>query len=386
MSSGNERKKSNMPLHQLLDRLAAFEPTSHPVISLYLNTQADQQGRANFDSFIRKEFRTRARSYPKRSPERESFERDAERIREYLRRELRPSSNGFAVFACAGANDFFEAVQLDAPIKEHRLYVYHQPHLYPLARLSDQYRRYAALIADTNAARLFVFGLGERLDEESVQSTKVSRSSAGGWSQARYQRHIDNYHMHHAKEIVEALDRAVREENIEYIVLAGDETIIPKLREQLPQHLDEKVIDVLRLDITTPEHEVLEITLEAMREQDAKDDAEKVAQLLDEYRAGGLAVVGAHDTLAALASGQVDELFLSASLEEIHDDEEEVGEPLVPGAPASEEDAAKGTRTVMMADELVTRARQTGARISFIETAELLADVGGVGARLRYRL
>lgn len=375
-----------MPLDQLLDRLAAFEPTSLPVISLYLNTQPDQHGRANFEPFIRKEFRARARSYSLRSPEGESFERDAKRITEYLRDELRPSANGLAVFACAGADAFFEAVQLDAPIEEHRLYVYHQPHLYPLARLSDQYRRYAALIADTNSARLFVFGLGERLDKESVQSTKVSRTSVGGWSQARYQRHIENYHLHHAKEIVEALDRAVREENIEYIVLAGDEVIIPTLREQLPQHLDEKVIDVLRLDITTPEHEVLRATLEAMREQDAKDDAEKVAQLIDEYRAGGLAVVGAHDTLAALAAGQVDELFLSASLEEIHDDEEEVGEPLVPGAPATEEDAGKGTRSVMMADELVTRARQTGARIIFIEAAALLADAGGVGAMLRYRL
>lgn len=375
-----------MPLDQLLNRLAAFEPTSFPVISLYLNTQPDQHGRANFEPFIRKEFRTRTKSYSLRSPEGESFERDAKRITEYLRDELRPSANGLAVFACAGADDFFEAVQLDAPIKEHRLYVYHQPHLYPLARLSDQYRRYAALIADTNSARLFVFGLGERLDKESVQSTKVSRTSVGGWSQARYQRHIENYHLHHAKEIVEALDRAVREENIEYIVLAGDEVIIPTLREQLPQHLDEKVIDVLRLDITTPEHEVLRATLEAMREQDAKDDAEKVAQLIDEYRAGGLAVVGAHDTLAALAAGQVDELFLSASLEEIHDDEEEVGQPLVPGAPATEEDAGKGTRTVMMADELVTRARQTGARIIFIEAAALLADAGGVGAMLRYRL
>jgi peptide chain release factor subunit 1 len=375
-----------MPLDDLLNRLAAFTPTSLPVISLYLNTQPDQHGRANFEPFVRKEFRARARSYPLRSPQRQSFERDAARIEKYLRDELRPSTNGLAVFACAGADDFFEAAQVDAPIEEHRLYVYHQPHLYPLARLSDQYRRYAALIADTNSARLFVFGLGERLDKEGLQNTKVSRTSVGGWSQARYQRHIENYHLHHAKEIVEALDRVVRDENIEHIVLAGDEVIIPILRDQLPQHLAKKVIDVLRLDITTPEHEVLRATLEAMREQDATDDAEKVGQLLDEYRAGGLAVVGAHDALAALASGQVDELFLSSSLEEIHDDQEEVGEPLVPGAPAGAEDAGKGTRTVMMADELVTRARQTGARIIFIEAAALLGDVGGVGATLRYRL
>jgi hypothetical protein len=39
-----------MPLSEHLDRLAAFEPTTLPVISLYLNTQPDQHGRANFES------------------------------------------------------------------------------------------------------------------------------------------------------------------------------------------------------------------------------------------------------------------------------------------------------------------------------------------------
>jgi peptide subunit release factor 1 (eRF1) len=34
---------------------------------------------------------------------------------------------------------------------------------------------------------------------------------------------------------------------------------------------------------------------------------------------------------------------------------------------------------------LVTRARQTGARVTFIEDPALLSGVGGVGALLRYR-
>jgi peptide subunit release factor 1 (eRF1) len=37
-------------------------------------------------------------------------------------------------------------------------------------------------------------------------------------------------------------------------------------------------------------------------------------------------------------------------------------------------------------DELVTRARQTGAGVRFIEDASLLEEFGGVGALLRYRL
>ena len=39
-----------------------------------------------------------------------------------------------------------------------------------------------------------------------------------------------------------------------------------------------------------------------------------------------------------------------------------------------------------LSDELITRAQQTAARITFIEDASLLADVGGVGALLRFRI
>ena len=62
------------------------------------------------------------------------------------------------------------------------------------------------------------------------------------------------------------LDRVVREEAAEHTILAGDEVIILLLREHLPARLAKKLIDILRLDVRTPEHEVLKKTLKALRE------------------------------------------------------------------------------------------------------------------------
>src|SRR5262245_32329686 len=84
-----------------LDRLASFEPSLFPVISLYLDTRPDQRGRDHFQPFVRKELRSRARTYPLRSAERESFELDIKRIGQYLAGEVRPSANTLAVFASA---------------------------------------------------------------------------------------------------------------------------------------------------------------------------------------------------------------------------------------------------------------------------------------------
>lgn len=356
-----------MPLSEYLDQLSSFEPTTLPVISLYLNAQADQHGRDNFEPFVRKEFAALERTYQLRSAERSSLERDTERIRAYLRGELRPSTNGLAIFACAGKDDYFVALQLNAPIQRNQLFVGNQPHLYKLAKISDEYRRYAAVIADTNSARIFVFGLMKTLDRKQIESPKLSRTKMGGWSQARYQRHVRNYYLQHAKEVVDALERIVREEDIEQIFFAGDEVVIPILQEQLPPRLARKVGDFLRIDVRTPEHEIIAETLEVMREHDALTDAELVARLFDQYRSGGLGVVGLRQTLTALDRGQVDQLLLSARMEEIRGDSGEDIEPFT-------------------SNELVTRAKRTSAGVNFIEDPALLAAVGGVGAMLRFPL
>lgn len=342
-----------------VDRLARFEPVSLPVISLYVNLQSDEHGQHNFMPFVRKELPARARTYPLRSAARESFEQDIERIVRYLSDDVPAASEGLALFACSGAANFFEPLLLDVPI-EHRLTVSSEPHLYPLARLVDQHPRHAVVLAESHAARLFVFAGGSTLWRETVRGEKVNHSSAGGWSQMRYQRHTEKLQAEHARELVDALDRVVRAERIEHVVLAGDEVNIPLVKDALSKELAGKVIEILKLEIRTPEHEVMAAAAEALRRHDARTDAEIVERVLDDYRAGGLAVSGLEETLDALTNGQVDELLLTAS------------------------DA--GVDSGVTPDELVAKARQTDARIRFIEDPALLADVGGVAGTLRFKL
>ena len=355
-----------MQLDALIDRLAAFRATTFPVISVYLDGRPDQHGHTTYSVFLRKELAMRARNWADRSPQRDSFHRDVERILAWLNTEARPSANGLAVFACAGENDFFEAVQLDVPIEKHELFVGATPRLHPLARLADRYRRYAAVLLDTRSARIFVFGLAGTEAATAIEGERTSRTEAGGWSQARFQRHVDNFALQHVKEVVDALEDLVGAEEIGRVVLAGDEAVVPLVRAQLPKHLADKIVDVIRLDISAGDREVLERTLAVMREADARDDVEKVARVLDAQRAGGLGAAGPEETRAALANGQVHELLLSADPEAIGTVDGHTGQEIT--------------------EALVVMARQTGALVSFIEDRSLLAPVGGVAARLRYRV
>jgi peptide chain release factor subunit 1 len=375
------------PLRDQLDRLAAFEPVDLPVVSLYLDMQPDEHGRANHASFLRKAFADRLKTYPSGTPARQSFEEDIERIKTFLENDLQRSANGLAIFACHGAN-LFEALQLNVPVDDHWLFVGSVPHLYPLARLNDQFPRYAALLVDTNAARLFVFSLGTTEAQQQIKNVKTRKTSMGGWSQARFQRHIDNYHSQHMKEVVDVLDRVVREESITKIVVSCDETARPLLMEELPQHLADKVVDIVRMDIKAPEHEILSGTLDALRAKDGDTDKERVEAMLGAWRAGNLAVVGPEDTLEALQMGQVEELIIAARPTAVRLPDS-VPQGTTPGpvdVDTSAPNAQLDTGRLRIADELVTKAQATSARIRFIEDEDLLHEVGGVGAILRFKI
>jgi peptide subunit release factor 1 (eRF1) len=355
----------------LMARLVAFEPTRLPVLSIYLNTQSNEHGRAaDAHAYLERELNTLSKSWAVGSASRESFDHDTDRILSYVTARSAEAVNGVVLFACWGAGKFFESIQLAVPVTENLIYVADQPHLYHLALLSDQYPRYAAVLTDANRARIFVFALGQTIDTEEVTGEKVHRVKVGGWSQARYQRRAQNAHLHHAKEVVSRLEHIIHEDKVSRIIIAGDPLAVPLLVAELPSAMA-PMVDALRLDVHSSEHEVFRATLEKLQDDDAKSDADKVQRLLNEYRGRGLAVAGVKATLAALEAGQVDELLISACLDGAYQAELTRGSTAPP--------------TVALPELLVTKAKQTDASIHFVEDSTLLETVGGVGAFLRWR-
>jgi peptide subunit release factor 1 (eRF1) len=368
-----------------MEILAALEPSPFPVISLYLSLASNQNGREDYDQFVRKVFIERGKALPEQSPERESFDKDAARIQAHLENKDNTAGQAIAIFACSGS-DLFEALSIDAPIGEHSLFISSVPHLYPLARVVENYPRYAAVMLDTNKARIFVFG-GETEREEKIVGEKTRRTSKGGWSQARYQRRADNFHQHHIKEVVDTLEKIVRQEDIHHIVVAGAEVAMPILRELLPKQLAEKIVEIGPHEDGESGSFVAR-TIAVLREKDAETDVERVQELMDAWKSGGLGVAGPEATLSAFQLGQVEELLITGSPETLKP-VQKLPEDAAPGDvhvatsnPGGQADEGR----LKLSDELVTRAQQTAARIRFIEDPSLLAEVGGVGALLRFRI
>lgn len=388
-----------MNLNKIIEKLASFEPSGKKFITIYLDARGNENGRDDFGTYLKTQFYEYSVQFAYGEEKEREYKEIQERIYNFLETEAENAANGIAIFAEVGG-EFFETVQLDESFPHNRFFVFDRPHIFPLVRMVEQNPKYAVLWADTNKAAIYVFGGENTLNAKMVANAKVeeiqnvvtNRSQVGGWSQARYQRHIENFHLQHAKETVEELEKVMRERNIEHIVLCGDEkTIMPVLRPQLSKETNEKVIAVLSMSQYASEQEIREKTRDLLAIENAINDKDHVERVINAAKsAAGLGTLGVEKTLAALSSGQVEELVVSSNFEAIKYNAKEVEQVLKEFAlgddNSTSHDLPQVSEKRQIGDELISRALNSSAKIIFIEDHSLLENEGGVGAVLRYNM
>lgn len=351
---------------ELIRKLAEVDAGELPLLSVYLDMRPEATGEKpelrSGEVFVRDRLRELRRTLGVRGPDVDSFEADAERIHEYVGREMKPSTEGLAIFACHGIG-LFEPIEVPAPF-ENQVTMGPTADLYQLARLDENYETALVALVDTNTARLFAYRRGRLLERGGPDDDPVHyrKRHTGGWSQARYQRHIDGHRKEFAEEIARAIGRAVERERASHIILAGSDIALRWLDEALPKELPQQVTSLIRerlhIDMRANINEVAAEIAPVLREVERRSEEDAVRRVIVEVQRGGLGVTGLEWVRRALELGQVDELVIDekAGLDE-------------------------ATRA-----ELVRLAALTSAQVEVVSGDEphpALAD--GVGAVLRWR-
>jgi peptide subunit release factor 1 (eRF1) len=149
-------------------------------------------------------------------------------------------------------------------------------------------------------------------------------------------------------------------------------------------------VGVINMSQYASEDEIRGATLELLREKMAEKDIETVERLNTAAKsAAGLGTLGVESTLEALSNGQAEELVVSSTFDNIRYNPkklEKVLEAYAPGDDNSSSDIPEVEEKRQVGDELLIRAMNSAARITFVQDPELLKDIGGVGAILRYSM
>jgi peptide chain release factor subunit 1 len=244
--------------------------------------------------------------------DRSAITRDLERLQDYLGSAEPPVSGAraLAVF-CSSQDGLFEAVPL-AHAAPARVIIAPTPYIEPLVAGPDD-GRMAVVLISRRAGRILT-GDPESLRQiERITDNVHGQHSAGGWSQANYERSADNEAEQHLRHVAHELYRIWQREPFHRLVLGGPVEDVRRLSEDLHNDLRPALMDE-RLDLNVETAGLTEVRDALLPVLDRAREAHKDAVLTElENRLGaeGRAVRGVDDTLRALGERLVETLLLA---------------------------------------------------------------------------
>jgi len=378
---------TTVSLESLRD-LAAFRAQNGCAISLYLDlrpsvspTAGDLATRVSslLDQAAKSDGATRG---DLAHEVREGLKADFERLERFFAEELdRDGAHGLVVFA-AGLDDVWRVLPLSSPVQD-SVRVADDFLLVPLVPLLG--RGDGALVAVVNREQGRVLALrGGTLDEIADRTEDApSRHDQGGWSQRRFQRHIENVAHEHYKTVAGELEHAFRRLGRPRIVVACSEDVRPEFADALHTDVAAAVVGWAAVEQHASAAELQAAALPLLEAWRAQLESELVERWREETGRDARGVAGWEDTFEAASDGRVETLLY----------QEGARRDAYRCPACSRASAAAGTcpldGTTMEArdDGLDLAVRLTlvhGGEVRAVEHRHDLEPVEGIGAILRY--
>jgi peptide chain release factor subunit 1 len=244
--------------------------------------------------------------------ERKALARDLERIETWFDSELnREGVQGVAVFA-AELDDLFQPLLLPWPVDDDAR-IANQLYLAPLVRVVG--RGDGALVAYVGRERGDVYRLrAGRLTPLVDESADVpGRHDQGGWSQARYQRHIEHLVQQHLKTVGQQLDKQARRPGGLQLVIVAPDELRSEIESTLSTEAREAVVGWATAESHAAPTELLEVVRPLLDEARARGEREELERWQEEHGRGGRAAAGWKQTLDAASDGRVAVLLVDQS-------------------------------------------------------------------------
>jgi peptide chain release factor subunit 1 len=235
---------------------------------------------------------------------------DIARIQDWWNDQFdRDGAHGVAIFASA-ADGFFRTLPLAASAGD-VVHVGAKLLVTPIARqLGDD----GSLVVFASRERGTVFRLDggrlvELLDDSEEQP---GQHDQGGWSQARYQRHIENLVLRHLKQVAADLDRTVRRlgAGLGIVVVAPDQARA-ELERELPHEVRNAIIGSTSAEAHAGPNDLLDVARPFLVEARARLEHDAVERWREAHGRGERSASGWKQVLEAASDGRVDVLLLT---------------------------------------------------------------------------
>jgi peptide chain release factor subunit 1 len=241
--------------------------------------------------------------------ERKALANDLERIAAWFEGEFsREGVRGVAVFA-AGLDGLFRTLLLPFSVRDDAR-IAQQLYLAPLVRGLG--RGDGAVVAYVGRERGDVYRLrGGQLAPLVDETADVpGRHDQGGWSQARYERHIETIVDRHLREVADALEHCVRSLRGARVVLVGPEETRSGFEDLLSSDVRGALLGWAAAEAHVDAPRLLEAARPLLDGWRAGREDELLTRWREEAARSGRAATGWEETLQAASDGRVELLLV----------------------------------------------------------------------------
>ena len=368
--------------------LAGFRAQNGCAISLYLDldprvtpTAADLTTRVN--ALIDEVERSEAARRPELGREqKEGLRKDVQRLRDFFEQDFeRGGAQGFAVF-CASLDNLWQPLPLSSPVRD-VVKVGSALYLAPLVSLVG--RGEGALVVFVGRERGDLYRLRAGKLEELVEhfDETPGRHDQGGWSQARFQRHIDKLVQDHLKEVAELVDRQLRRLRGPRVIVVSTEETRPEFESVLSTEAKKAVIGWTTAEAHANAAELLDEVEPLLESWRGESETEAVERWREEAGRDGRAASGWEQTLEAASDGRVELLLFQDGVDRPAWECPACGRVGADGGTCP----LDGTAMEERGEGLDLAVRQTlahGGTVWALKQRQDLEPVEGIGALLRY--
>jgi peptide subunit release factor 1 (eRF1) len=364
-----------------LRRLAESTGAGTSVLSVYLNLDprefATPEARATSIGSVVDEAERRARAD-------NAIRADVRRVREYLEGADFQGAQGLAVFSCETAG-LFETFHLPRPVSN-EVVVGPAPFVEPLTEMAAS-GDWLVVLANRRVARFFRGSTEHLEDIGRLDSDTHGRHDQGGWSQARYQRSVDNEAQHHLSRAAAEIDLRLRRASFQHLLLGAPDEAYASLERELSKAARGRLRGRVPIDVeNTTSDEVLAAAGSLMERFERERETNLLERMREGVATGGRGAAGTADVLGALTEQRVEVLLLDERFEDEGERCTSCG--LLRAVDAAEmvcpADGAPMEHLDAVGEAAVERALLQDADLVVLRDRPELAPVGGIAAVLRF--
>ncbi len=253
--------------------------------------------------------------------------------------------------------------------------------------LKDTYHRFVLLLMTEKSARILDINLGAVTEKVWAERPELRDRAGSGWAKMHYQHHREQQTEEFIADEIQVLDRLMSAGGHTHLILAGNPDMTARMREALPRHLAEKLVDTVHASARDTLLDIVAATNSVFAEHEEAESLDRVHQLQREIRTHGLAVAGTAASLRALNGRQADVLIMAKGYRP---------DPGWACVHCGQIRAAQHKPKLCLAclgfelsevdlqEEMAQLAEQNGVEVEIVGHSDLLMELGGVGCLLRY--